>query len=128
MLGVNLCLYPPHTPLLISYLHSLEQGYQIVGRAPPPQYTGEEWSKRPEAAREMVLQAGPEPSAGFSLLCHRRTKCALLLNLKHVNGHIPFLPHQSPGKWWGSRVGGDFGVGYVIEKEEIKPSDRVTWK
>lgn len=27
MLGVNRCLYPPHTPLLISYLHSLEQGY-----------------------------------------------------------------------------------------------------
>lgn len=88
----------------------------------------EEWEQTgPEAAGEMVLGAGPGPSAGFSLTLPQENEMCSLFKFETCQW-APSLPHQSPGKWRGSRVGGDLGVGYVIKGEEMKLSDRVTWK
>ena len=65
------------------------------------------------------VQLGPSP--GFSLALPQENQVCSPFTFE-ARQWARSLPHQSPGKWWGWRVGGGQGVGKA-GGEEIKLCD-----
>lgn len=104
--GLSIGLYPsPTSPS--SHLHSLAQGCQIAGRGSSVRGLVVEGNGvQSRMAAGSGVQPGPSP--GVSLALPEENQLCSTFKFETCQW-ARSLPHQSPGKWWGSRVGGERG-------------------